>query len=336
MKAKKVVISALGGPEVVKVVDYEVGEPCENEVRIKVEYAGLAYADKLVRELKVPGLPKTPFTPGADLTGIVDKTGSHVRAFQPGDRVAVLLMSDFGGQAQYVCVDEKRVQKVPDDVPLEKAVCLLINYLTAYQMLFTKTDVTKKDNALILVHGGSGGVGSALIQLAVSRGIKVIATASKHNLDVVEKLGAKGIDYKNKDFAAYIKKNYPGKVDAVFDPVGGDYLKRSLRILKKGGYYVGYGFQNDLKDGSWGIIKNLSRFMAAKVTTWNKNLASFQLRDKNPGEYMQILTTLFDMFTRNKINPLISEIIPIADAFTAHKKLDEGNRKGKILIKAAG
>jgi len=334
MRAKKVMISAKGGPEVVKVVEYEVPEPEEHEVRIKVEYAGLAFADLMLRKRGMPGLPKIPVTPGADCTGVIEKVGNDVSGLNPGDRVTVLFMSDFGGQAQYVCVHESRVKIVPDEIPLDKAVCLVVNYLTAYKMLSKYLKLTEQEKPDILVHGGSGGVGSALIQIAVSHGIDVISTASTSNVDMLQEMGAIGIDYNNSDFVDVITRTYPEKMDAVFDPVGGDYLARSLKILKKGGCYIGYGFQNDLKGGMFGIMKTMVRFGLRKLITFDKKLAIFQLGDENHSDCMNDLKALFDMYAAGKINPVISEVIPMADASKAHRNLENGKRRGKIIIRA--
>lgn len=332
MKAKKVVITAKGGPEVIQVIEFDIAEPADNEVGIRVKYAGVAYGDLMVRKIAMPGLPRLPMTPGADITGIIDKIGKNITGFKPGDRVAVPLMSAFGGQAQYVCVDADQVLKVPETVPLDKAVCLIINYLTAYGMFTRYITQEKCDKPVILVHGGSGGVGSALIQIAVSQGIKVYSTASKTNLDMIQKMGAIGIDYQNTDFVDVIKNDGPGKVDGVFDPIGKDYLKRSLRALKKGGSYIGYGFQKDLNAGFPGVLKSMLRFFARKMITFNKKLFFHILNEVEPKDQLTNLETLFTLYTEGKIDPIISEVFAIDDAVKAHYNLEVGKRRGKILI----
>ncbi len=332
MKAKKVIISAKGDVNAVKVVEYDVLEPKENEVRVKVAFAGLAYADIMLRRMKIPGLPKPPFTPGADISGKIDKIGKGVKDFKPGDRVLALLMSDFGGQKQYVNINEDRVLMVPHDIPLDKVVCMVVNYLTAYKMLFRYLDLLKIDNPSILVHGGSGGVGSGLIQLAVSHNIKVFTTVSRKNYEFVSHLGAIPIDYTNSDFVTEKELN-DSNVHMVFDPIGGDYLKKSLKVLKKGGYYIGYGFHNKIDSGYFEIIKTILYVIFKVLTTFSVKIKSFQLRDKSPSSYMKDLQTLFKMYQNKQIDPTISEIIPIEKAQEAHRKLENGNRKGKILIR---
>ena len=333
MKAKKVVITGKGGLGVIKIQEYTVVGPGDNEVQIKVAYAGLAYADLMLRKVSMPGLSKPPFTPGADAAGIVDRVGKNVKAVKPGDRVAALMMSDFGGQAQYVNVKADRVHVIPDDVPLEKALCLLINYLTAYRMFMQNVIPDGSGSRKILIHGGSGGVGSALVQIAKAFGNTVVSTASGKNLRFVREMGADVIDYGNEDFVSVIENKYKS-VDYVFDPIGGSYLGRSLKILKKGGKYIGYGFQENINEGMTGILSSLLQFMVQKLINLNKKIRSFQLKDGNPKFYQADLQELFQLYVDKKIDPVISEIISLENASKAHEKLEAGDRNGKIIIKA--
>ncbi len=329
MQAKKVVVTRRGGPEVIEVVNDDVPSPKAGQVRIKVTHAGLSYADVMLRHVGMPGLPKVPFTPGADAVGVVDRIGDQVRRLKVGDRVGALLMDRLGGQAQYVCVDETRVHPVPEDVPLDTAACLLINYLTAYGMLSRVEELLPRPTT-VLIHGGSGGVGSALIQIAVSKGMKVLSTASERNLAFLDELGASPIDYRKDDFAAMAAS--AGGVDAVFDPIGGEYLTRSLRVLKSGGCYVAYGFQGDWRSGIWGISKSMARFGLAKLANRGKRLTVFQLRDRRPAELRETLSELFRLYAERRIAPMISEVVPFDEARRAHGDLERGHRRGKILL----
>lgn len=330
MNAKKVVITDLGGPEVIQIENFEVIDPENSEIRVKVDYAGLAYADLMLRKMNMPGLPEKPFTPGADISGTVDKVGSEVKNFKKGDRVVGLLMSDFGGQSQYININKTNLFKVPDDIPLDKAVCMMVNYLTAYQLL-KKSNCLSSLNSSVLIHGGNGGVGSALIQIAKSYGLKVIATSS--NIKSVSEMGAIGIDYTKDNFLDVISQRYE-KVDYIFDPIGDDYLKKSVKILNRNGTYIGYGFQSALNKGMSGIMKSILRFSVKKLFSPGKRLISFQLKDKAQEEYAKDIDELFNLYRNGKIDPIISEIIDIDEARLAHEKLEKGDKKGKILIKA--
>ncbi len=333
MKAKKVLIVSESGPESIKIVEYDVEDPGENEIRIRVKYSGLAYADYMIRKVSMPGLPGLPFTPGADVSGYVDKIGSNVKGFREGDRVCALLMAKFGGQSQYVIADKDVVYKIPDDIPMDRAVCFLVNYLTAYQMLNMNGLLVHGEVKDILVHGGSGGVGSALIQLLLVYDHRVFSTASNHNLDMVNNLGAIGIDYRNHDFAEILKRNMI-QADYVFDPVGGDYTGRSLKILKKGGTYIAYGFQKHIAGGIFGIIRSLAGFYVLKLMNRHKHLKIFQLNKQTKYGYDHDLDRIFELYREKKIDPVISEIVDIDDAARAHIHLEKGIRQGKILIKA--
>ena len=317
----------------VTVERYDVPEPGENEVQIRVAYAGLAYADVMLRKLRLPGLPKPPFTPGADLTGTVERVGSRVRNVAPCDRVAALTASNLGAQAQFVNVDVGQVFPVPKDLPLDKAVCLLVNYLTAYQMLADTGAAAVDGTVNALVHGGSGGVGSALLQLLLSNGHRVFSTASSENAAFVNRLGATAIDYRKEDFVDVVRKAGVS-FDFIFDPVGGTYLRRSLKVLAKGGTYVGYGFQEGARRGAWGIVGSLAAFMTAKIVHINKTMASFQMTNSDFTRHGKDIETLFRLFQEQRINPVISESFPIMEAPQAHLALSRSKRQGKILIQA--
>jgi NADPH:quinone reductase-like Zn-dependent oxidoreductase len=318
---------------VVRVADCEVPEPRPNEVRIRVAYAGLAFADKMLRLLSVPGIPKPPLTPGADISGEIDAVGAQVSSLRERDRVVALLMSDFGGQAEYLCIDSSRVMVVPPEVPLDKAVCLMVNYLTAHRMLALA--LQRVPRGPMLVHGGAGGVGSAMLQLARAQGIDVVATVSSGKRRPVEALGALAVDYATEDFGDQVRQQFPDGVTAVFDPIGGDYVRRSLAVLQKGGTYIGYGFQKGLSQGRWGLLKTLALFLYHKLTSPGRSLQMFQLRDNKPEANLQDVTALFELYQRGKIDPLVAQVFPLEQAREAHGYLDRGLAVGKVLLAAS-
>ena len=330
MIAKRVVQTAYGGPEVIAIKNFEVPEPGDTQVLVKVIYAGIAYADIMLKKTPMPGMPKPPRTPGADFTGIVEKTGGAVTKVKPGDRVAGISMSDFGAQAQFVCIDEQKLYRLPDTVPLGRGVCLLINYLTAYGMFREYEARSKGVPRSILVHGGSGGVGSALIQIAAQKGIEVFSTASADNIAFVESMGAVGIDYRTQDFVREIK-TAGGSVDAVFDPISGDYLPRSLRILARGGVYVAFGFQKSA--GIGGMLKAVIMYGIRKITALDKTLMIYQLTS-HPESMQSDLDDLFSLYAQKRVSPHVSAVFPLEEAAAAYAALENGRRQGKIILQA--
>lgn len=332
MKAKRVVIESRNSQVPLKIESFKPKEPHENELLIKMEFAGVAYGDLMLRNVSLPGLPKPPFVPGVDAVGTVVQRGCAVQDFAPGDNVALLLMSDFGGQSQYLTVDQNLAVAIPEGIPQDKALCMMVNYLTALDLIKQFQGTFTGSTPRILVHGGSGGVGSALIQLARVKGMKVYSTASEQNTAFVEGLGARAINYRQEGFESVISADFPEGIDGVFDPIGGSYLKRSLAVLKPGGCYIGYGFQEALERGFWGILSSLSSYFIRKLFTPGKNLVSSQLTRHSGDTLKSYLGELFQLYIEGAIDPEISQVFPLEEAEDAYSKLQEGNRRGKILL----
>ncbi|MEJ0071195.1 MAG: alcohol dehydrogenase catalytic domain-containing protein [Pseudomonadota bacterium] len=163
---QQIVIARRGGPDVLTLVEGPVPQPGPNQLRLRVLAAGVAFADVLMREGLYPGMPRYPFAPGYDVVGTIDSVGPGVDAgWQRGQRVAALTVT--GGYARYILVPADDCVAVPDAVDAAAAVSLVLNYLTAYQMLHRVAAVTA--GARILVHGAAGGAGSALVELRSRR-----------------------------------------------------------------------------------------------------------------------------------------------------------------------
>ena len=175
MKNRRIIISRKGGPEVLKLIEEEAPSPAGGEVRVRVQAAGVAFADIMMREGLYPGAPPVPFTPGYDIVGLVDEPGAGVKSLSPGKRVAAL--TKVGGYADYLCLPEKDLVEMPIGLDPAEAVCLVLNYMTAWQMLHRVAHV--REGEKILIHGAAGGVGTALLQLGVLSGLELYGTASK-------------------------------------------------------------------------------------------------------------------------------------------------------------
>ena len=181
-----------------------------------------------------------PYTPGWDLVGTVDRLGIGVTGFELGQKIAA--MPIHGCYAQYVCVPQRKLVPVPAGLDAAEAVAVVLNYITAYQMLHRSAKA--RAGQRMLNHGGSGGVGSAMLQLAKLAGVEMYGTCSAQGAAVVRELGGIPIDYKNADFVKEIHRLTGDGVDAVFDGIGGDNLWRSRDALYQGGCVVTYGFQS--------------------------------------------------------------------------------------------
>src|SRR4029453_17571875 len=158
-----------GGPDALRVIEEECPEPKQGEVRVRVLAAGVSLPDLMMREGVHPETPPVPFTPGWDLVGVVDRLGDRVSKIEPGQIVAALPIS--GACAEYVCVPQRELVPVPSGLDPAEAVSLILNYVTAYQMLHRSAKV--RPGQRVLIHGAAGGVGSALLQLGRLAGLEM-------------------------------------------------------------------------------------------------------------------------------------------------------------------
>ncbi|MGE5114340.1 MAG: alcohol dehydrogenase catalytic domain-containing protein [Acidobacteriaceae bacterium] len=168
MRQTKVVVTSYGGPEVITVAEQECPLPLPGEVRVKVLAAGVSLPDVLAREGIHPETPRVPYTPGWDLVGIVDQIGGGVSGFELGQPVAAMPIS--GCYAQYVCLPQCKFVPLPAGLDPAEAVAVILNYITAHQMLHHSVKV--RPGQRILIHGASGGVGSALLATGAPRWVQ--------------------------------------------------------------------------------------------------------------------------------------------------------------------
>src|SRR5512133_2030856 len=234
MRHKRVVVTRYGGPEVITAIEEDIPTPRAGEMRVKVLAAGVSLPDVLAREGVHPETPRVPYTPGWDLVGIVDQIGEGVSGFELGQTVAAMPIS--GCYAQYVCLPQRKFIPVPAGLNPAEAVSLVLNYVTAYQMMQRSAKV--KPGQRVLIHGAAGGVGTALLQLGRLAGLEMYGTCSLRNASAVAELGGIPIDYEHQDFVAEVHQRTAGGVDVVFDSIGGSHIWRSRKALHSGGIVV--------------------------------------------------------------------------------------------------
>ncbi len=338
VKYRHVVVTRSGGPEVLEVVTSEVPEPRPGQVRVKMLAAGVSYGDVLARAGAVPDAPKPPFTPGFDITGIVDKLGAGVSAPGVGEQVTALLNAG-GGYAEYACLPVDRLVSVPKGVDAVQSAAAVLNYFVAYQMLHRVAEV--KVAQRILVHGAAGGVGSALVRLAIRAGVECYGTASESKHHLVSAQGAVPIDYQRDDFVRRIRSLTGDGVDAVFDPIGGLNFLRSYRSLRAGGHLIAYGVSQACKNGRRNRLTAIGSFLSVKLLGLvpTRKAATFytasSLEKSQPAAYRKDLTAVLELLARKEIQPLIAERLPLADAALAHNLLSRSSVSGKIALTCA-
>ena len=342
MRQKRVVVNHYGGPEVINVIEEDMPAPKAGEVRVKVLAAGVSLPDLLAREGVHPETPRVPYTPGWDLTGIVDQLGAGVTGVELRHTVAA--MPIHGGYAQYVCVPGRKLVPVPVGLDAAEAVALVLNYVTAYQMLYRSAKA--RPGQRMMIHGASGGVGSAMLQLARLAGVEMYGTCSAKGAEVVRELGGIPIDYKSADFVEEIHRLTVDGVDAVFDGIGGDNLWRSRDALREGGRVVSYGFQSKMHGGRMATpsegrhpfreAAELGRLILRnRFKPGRKSMVPYSIQwlmRFRPGWFRQDLLTLLDLLKEGRIRPLIAHRLPLEEARRAHEMLGAGGVIGKIVL----
>ena len=343
MKSTRIVVTRYGGPDALQALEEECPEPKPGEVRVRVLAAGVSLPDVMMREGIHPETPVLPFTPGWDLVGVVDRLGDGVSGIEPGQRVAALPIS--GAYAEFVCLPQSELVPVPSAVDAAEAVSLVLNYVTAYQMLHRSAQPGRGQR--VLIHGASGGVGSALLQLGRLAGLEMYGTCSSRGASVVSELGGIPIDYMHQDFVDEIRRRTGDGVDVVFDSVGGSHIWRSRKALRGGGTVVAYGLTGSLREGRSASSRPGGRHRFRAIAVFGLYIAggwvlpgrkrvvpySIQwLKRLKPEMFREDLMTLFDLLDQQKIRPLVTQRLPLVEARLAHELLGRGGVTGKIVL----
>jgi NADPH2:quinone reductase len=342
MRHKRVVVTRYGGPEVLQLIEEECPEPRTGEVRVRVLAAGVSLPDVMAREGVHPETPPVPFTPGWDLVGVVDRLGVGTAGIERDQLVAALPI--HGAYAEFVCLAPSELVPVPSGLDVAEAVSLVLNYVTAYQMLHRSAQVRSGQRALI--HGAAGGVGTALLQLGHIAGLETYGTCSPRSASVVVDLGAIPIDYHD-DFVEEIRRLTGDGVDAVFDPIGGSHLWHSRKALRAGGRVIGYGLRSSMRGeglsssrpGSRQRFRGAGVFAAYIVGSWllpgRRRVIPYSiqtLKRVKPEFFRRDLTALFDLVQQQKIKPLVARRFPLTQVRQAHELLSRGGVTGKIVL----
>ena len=327
----RVVITGLGGPEVLKLVQEFLPEPPPAHVRVKVLAAGVAFADVLMRRGLYPGTPRLPFTPGYDIVGNIDALGQGVTEFRIGQRVAALTMT--GGYSQFTMVPAAHLVSAPEELDPAEAVSLVLNYVTAFQMIHRVARLGRGQS--LLVHAAAGGVGTAALQLGKIAGLTLFGTASKSKQQVVSGLGAVPIDYRTESFVDRIRKLAPEGLDCVLDPVGGPQWWRSYSCLRTGGNLVCYGVQAAVSKGKLTAGIGFALLGLMKLLPDGKNASWYNvknLRDGHPNWFREDLGQLFGFLAARQIEPIIAARLPLCDAARANEMLEKFQSTGKLVL----
>jgi NADPH:quinone reductase-like Zn-dependent oxidoreductase len=250
-----------------------------------------------------------PIIPGGDIAGVIEKTGSKVTKFKTGDPVyAYIRLKNGGGYAEYAIANETEAAPKPQSISFVEAAAVPIVAETAWQALIDSAKLSAGQS--VLIHGGSGGVGTFAIQIAKARGAKVFATASTANQDLLKELGADvPIDYTKQKFEDIAKD-----VDVVLDSVGKDTLARSYGVVKKGGF----------------VATLVSRLDQAELDKHDIRGESVVVKPNS-----EELAEIGKLIDAKKIKVVVSKTFPLAEAVKAQEQVATGHTRGKIVLKVA-
>ncbi len=325
---RAVMVTKKGGPEVLQVVELPIEHPGLGQVLVKVRAAGVGSTDLLMIAGNYLYTPKIPMVPGYEIAGVVEEIGAGVTGFKVGDRVAALTV--YGGFAELLLRNADEFIPIPDGVSDRDAAAVILNYVTAWQMIHRFAKVQAGETALVT--GAAGGVGTAALQLLKLAGVKAYGAASARKHEIVRSLGATPIDYQAGRLDKLTRALVPNGVDYAFDAVGGANIGLCIGATQRGGMVVGYGFVGAA--GNFAKVAMFTNiFVGARLRgRRGKFYGITQIYRKDHGPLREDLPKIFQLLIENKIDPLVTRTFPLFEARKAMEFLLTGSVEGKIVL----
>ena len=334
---RRMVVTRNGPPSVIEIQNMPDPVPNHDEVLIETAFAGVNFADCLMRLGIYRPKPKPPFTPGYELSGTISAMGDQVEGLEIGQRVVAATAS--GAQASHVTVRAVRCFPLSDHISMETAAAVPVTYLTAWHMLIHLGNLQPDES--VLIHGVAGGVGTAATQICQMRGVtRIFGTASASKREAIEGLGVHFIDRHSENFVDVIREQTDGMgVDHVLDPIGGNNMRRSLSVLAHGGRLYAFGLAaaaptakfNPLK-ALW-ALRRMPRLRPTIMMTRNQGVFGVHIgtfaREPILRSHMR---NIIGGVESGDFKPVIDSIIPLDDAGDAHRRMHDGLNIGKILL----
>ncbi len=334
----EIVLPGLVQPDGLQISYRTLPAPGAGQALIQVEASGVSFAEQQMRRGRYPAQPAFPFVPGYDLVGTVRAVGEGVCKRLIGKRIAAVTKT--GGWATHVLLAADTLVPVPAELDPALVETVLVNGVTAWQMLYRKARM--KVGQTILVHGANGGVGTVLCQVALHGGIRVIGTAAPLHHEALRAIGVQPVDYNAPDLAERIARLAPEGIDAVFDHLGLASARMSFRLLAPGGSLIAYGNASVL-NGSESPFKVFVKFLS-QLTLWNLLPNSRRATFYNFWSGSRIaarafherlsedLTALLDLLTKIAINPPIAARFPLIRASAAMAFAESRTAQGKVVL----
>ncbi|WP_336029010.1 medium chain dehydrogenase/reductase family protein [Geodermatophilus sp. FMUSA9-8] len=335
--ATEVVLPGIVEPDGLHVHRRRLPPPGTGQVHLTMEATGVSFAEQQMRRGKYFDQPPFPFVPGYDVVGTVTAVGPDLDPTLVGRRFAVLTKT--GGWASTLLVDAADLVPVPAALDPAEAETVVVNGITAFQMLHRKAHI--RAGQTVLVHGANGGVGSTLVQLARHAGVRVIGTASPRHTDAVQALGAEPVDYNDPDLPGRVRELAPGGVDAVFDHVGGPGLVDSFSLLARGGTLVSYGSAATKDDAGNSRLPILTLF--ARLLIWNllpngRHASFFNIwagrrrRERFQARLRSDLTAVFNLLAAGVLTAQVAARLPLDQAAAALRLAESRTVVGKVVL----
>jgi NADPH:quinone reductase-like Zn-dependent oxidoreductase len=330
---KAFILDRYGNSDSVRLGEMPDPEVRANDVLVQVRAAGVNLLDSKIRDgaFKLFLSYRLPIVLGNDVAGVVVRVGSRVRRFNPGDEVYARPDKDrIGTFAEFISMDEDDLALKPENLSMEEAASIPLVGLTAWQALIERANLAKGQK--VLIHAGSGGVGTIAIQLAKHVGATVATTTSTANVELVERLGADVvIDYKKDDFERVVHD-----YDVVVNSLGGETLKKSLRVLKPGGKLISISGPPDpafaKEIGSSWIFGQATRVLSYRIrrAAKRRHVDYSFLFMRASGDQLREITSLIDS---GVIQPVMDRVFPFESTKEAMAYLEKGRAKGKVVVK---
>jgi NADPH:quinone reductase len=325
---RAVMLTTKGGPEALQIVELPVILPGPGQLRVRVSAAGVGSTDLIMLEGNYPYAPKIPLVLGYEAAGVVDAIGAGVTGFEVGQRVAALTV--YGAFAEILVREAEHFLPIPDGVSDRDAAAVILNYVTAWQMIHRVAKVKPDETALVTA--AAGGVGTAALQLLRLAGVKTYGAASAPKHGTVRSLGATPIDYRAGSLDRLTRALEPNGVDYVFDAVGGANIAPCIGALRRDGTLVACGFM-----AAPGVLSKVAMF--ANIFLGSRlrgRLGKFYgitlLYRRNPNPLREDLPKIFALLAAKKIDPLVARAFPLLEARRALELLASGKVEGKIVL----
>lgn len=320
--SKAVQISRFGGPEVLQLVNRTYEQPKANEVLVKIKAFGVNPVEAYIRSGNHTIKPELPYTPGSDGAGIIEQVGDEVKKWKVSDRVYIA-GSKTGTYAQHAICSEDSIHLLPENTSFHAGAALFVPYATAYAALFFHAQAKEGDT--VLVHGASGAVGIAAVQLAKSRNIRVLGTSSTpEGMQLIERYGGEAFNHKEVDYQQKIVEATKGKgVDVILEMLANVNLANDLQVL------IG-------KYGRIVIIGSRGRIEIDPRNTMTKNITvkGMNLFNSSPSQFLEIHSGLYEGLANGSLQPVIGTIYSLKDVPLSHDDVinHPTGAHGKIIV----